>query len=360
MSKFWCVAYVNHIFSNLRFAAGSIHHERAGQPLAGGWKAALIFIQGDLDFFAASLGLPRWNVLKGGCAVCQMEANGPNTWKKFNDPAHIAAMEWEPSSWMAWENRSKNPLFCIPSVTGCSVGLDYLHVKYLGSDQYTFASVFFLMVHWILPHEQPELNLQFVWSRMQQLYQALGVDHRYHYFNRMTMFMRKTGPPKLRGRGAEVKGLCPVILALFQELHNPFLETHRQILCMLKLNWKMESILDEFKMDLCLPPIPAAEFKQACYSMLHLNHLLEQHFQGQEGCPNLFNVTPKHHMLLHLADHCHQISPRLIWNFTGEDSMKLLKSLGASACKGLKPSAVVSKITQHWRYGMHCELLKGK
>ena len=49
-----------------RYSSGSEDFLRAGKPLCGGWKAALVSVQGDLDFFAASLGLPRWSLKEGG------------------------------------------------------------------------------------------------------------------------------------------------------------------------------------------------------------------------------------------------------------------------------------------------------
>lgn len=48
------------------YSSGSEDFLRAGKPLCGGWKAALVSVQGDLDFFAASLGLPRWSLKEGG------------------------------------------------------------------------------------------------------------------------------------------------------------------------------------------------------------------------------------------------------------------------------------------------------
>lgn len=120
----------------------------------------------------------------------------------------------------------------------------------------------------------------------------------------------------------------------------------------------MESLLGEQKEDLAFPPASAQAFKDACYSMLHLNHLLFHHFLEEPDCPQLFNTTYKHHMMLHLANHCHDLNPRLIWNFTGEDSMKLLKCLGASCVKGLACSAVAKKLVVHWGYAMHFELQK--
>lgn len=58
-----------------------------------------------------------------------------------------------------------------------------------------------MLTHFILP-ATPLENLQYLWQRIKHWYSVVGTRHRYHYFNRLTMFVRKSGPPKLRGRGA--------------------------------------------------------------------------------------------------------------------------------------------------------------
>ena len=341
--------------TKVRFEPGSLHSFMAGELIADGWCGALVFVQGDLDFFAASLQLPRWNTLSGGCPVCKSTYSGPTTWMKFDSPHHIIAMEWKPNLWRAWENRSKCNIFRIPGLTGSSICLDWLHCHYLGAAQYIFGSIFWLLVYHLLPSD-PQSNLLAIWARMQQLYKVYRVEHCYSYFNRLSMFVRKSGAPKLRGRGAEVKGLSSIMVRLWQEHCNPAISIHQQILCLLKQNYRMESLLDEHKEDLAFPAASAQAFKDACHSMLHLNHLLFHRFLEEPGCPKLFNTTYKHHMMLHLANHCHELNPRLIWNFTGEDSMKLLKC----CVKGLASSAVVEKLLVHWRYAMHFELQKNQ
>eukprot|EP00434_Breviolum_minutum_P014295 symbB.v1.2.012603.t1/scaffold820.1/size171332/10 len=72
-------------------------------------------------------------------------------------------------------------------------------------------SLLYYMTYFLLP-EAALSNLQCIWSKIKFYYKELKVKHQYHYFNRLTMYVRKTGPPKLRGRGAEVLGLGKVLL----------------------------------------------------------------------------------------------------------------------------------------------------
>ena len=83
-----------------RYSSGSEDFLRAGKPLGGGWKAALVSVQGDLDFFAASLQLPRWSLKEGGCPVCKCKSSGPMTWKKFHPGSTL--LEWSGNPKNGW------------------------------------------------------------------------------------------------------------------------------------------------------------------------------------------------------------------------------------------------------------------
>ena len=341
-----------------RYSSGSEDFLRAGKPLCGGWKAALVSVQGDLDFFAASLGLPRWSLKEGGCPVCKCKSSGPMTWKKISPWQHIAGMEWKPQEWLDWPGRSKCPLFQAIGVTACSVQLDWLHVKYLGNDQYLYASVFHLLCFVVLP-STPVNNLLSMWEEMKTLYKTLGIVHQYRYFNRLTMFQRKSGPPKLRGKGAEIHHLHKVVLHLWSKHHNHHITVHRQILTVLKLNSRIEDLLDEHKESVALPAAAAKELLDACCSncsMCHVQSLLFDHFSDEPV--QLFNTTLKTHDLIHLALHSHQINPRVVWNFCGESYMGILKFLSANCVKGVAPQDACTKMLHHWSYCTHCEMQK--
>ena len=127
--------------------------------------------------------------------------------EKISPWQHIAGMDWKPQEWLDWPGRSKCPLFQAIGVTACSVQLDWLHVKYLGNDQYLYASVFHLLCFVVLP-STPVNNLLPMWEEMKSLYKTLGIVHQYRYFNRSTMFQRKSGPPKLTGKGGRDPSLA--------------------------------------------------------------------------------------------------------------------------------------------------------
>ena len=336
------------------FPEHSLDARRAGTELAGGFKGVLVAIQGDLDFYASAMNLPRWNVNKGGCPLCKCVRHGADTWFVFNDSARISNLEWIAAEWHSWPSRSTCPIFAIPSLSACNIMLDYLHLKYLGTDMYQYGGLFFYMTFFLLP-QQPKDNLAYLWSRMQYWYKQLRITHKYHHFNRLTMYVRKSGPPKLRGRGAEVMGLCKVCVKIWDKK----IESHRMILEMLRSNARMEEILEICKGESCLPADEAKQFVDAAFRMAHLNHLVFDCFKHEADMKGSFTVTMKLHMILHVALHAHEISPRLTWNFTGEDNMGVLKRLGQNCVKGSQPEDATSEMLQHWRFAMHQKLTEG-
>ncbi len=108
----------------------------AGSDLAGGFFAVLWVIAGDLDYLAKTLSMPRWSLAVGCCILCQCHKNGPRTWQDCRENAPWTRTLWTGPAWKAYANRSRNRLFSLPGVTGLTVALDYMHCKYIGSDQY--------------------------------------------------------------------------------------------------------------------------------------------------------------------------------------------------------------------------------
>ena len=104
-----------------------------------------------------------------------------------------------------------SPLFQIPGVAGPTVAVGFMHNKYLASDMYAFGGLWYYLCFHLLP-KSPHDNLQDLWLELKGLYKQLNTRHRYNYFNKLTMFVKKTGPPKLRGRAAEVKGMAEPML----------------------------------------------------------------------------------------------------------------------------------------------------
>ena len=294
----WQGKWPTHDHKGKKYSASSEEGKKANTWLAGGFYAVVWAIMGDLDYYAATLKLPHYGA-KSPCALCRCTIHGENTWKNNQSNAPWLQTIWKPLEWLAWDGRTKCKLFTLPGVTATTVALDYMHCKYLGCDQYIFGSVMYLLC-FVIVSSTPKDNLNVCWTFIKNYWKDHKVVRRLKYLNKLTMFVRKTDFPKLRGKAAEIKGFGPVVLALFSKFMNPNLEIHKAIRAMLKLNVQMESILDQYKHHIALPSRPATQFKNCATGMAQMQLKCCQHFLGEPDI-KAFNITSKTHMVVHSA-----------------------------------------------------------
>lgn len=229
--------------------------------------------------------------------------------------------------------------------------MDYMHVKYLGTDMYQYGSVFAILVNFVLGNS-PEQNLAECWTFLKAFFKEHRTPSPYRYLNRISMFMRTKGRfPKLRGKAAEVKHLGPAITALWESKMNVHVATHRKIRLMLRANCRMEELLSEHKEDWALPAGAAVEFENTCATMLLLQTQLAEHFL-QEG-EALFDITSKTHMLQEIALMSKCLNPRLVWAFCGEDMMQKMQQIAQSCTRGNSQGQTTIKTARHYRLGLH-------
>ena len=145
-----------------RFAANSKEGLKASTLLAGGWKAVLWALTGDLDYFCSMLGTPNYSLASGPCMHCRCKMTGPETWSDFRSEAAWRTTRWDPEEWRTWEQRTKCVLLTLPGASCWTIAYDWVHVKYLGVDQYIFGSVLFVLVCMVMEGEQ-EANLAACW-----------------------------------------------------------------------------------------------------------------------------------------------------------------------------------------------------
>ena len=293
--------------------------------------------------------------MKSCCPLCKAEGSGPNTFKNFLPTAPWHDTEWTATTWRASDQRTKSKIFDLEHLNCWSVCLDLMHCRYLGTDQHQYASVLYLLVFEMMPHE-PLQNLQQLWKEIKDLYRDLGVKNQYNFFGKISMFYKKSGECRLRGKASEVRFIGSVLQVLWERRRNAELEIHRMISCMLKLNTQLETILQDHKGCNALPPEEAAVFEQSCQKMCHLQCLLYDHFCNEENTPRLFPVTAKLHALVHISKLSRYISPHKVGCFAGEDFMHVCKILCKQCVHGTKPQLPPAKMVGKFRLAMHYEL----
>ncbi|CAE7780475.1 unnamed protein product [Symbiodinium necroappetens] len=345
-------------FNGDKYRNGSPEQKRALTPLAGGYYCVLLGIIGDLDWFHGVLKLQHYGSSKNPCCLCKAQAKGPLTYTNFKSDAPWRATIWKAKDWIADPSRSQNPIFRVPSTSCHVVAMDLMHVKYLGCDMYMLGSVIWLLCHLVLPNDPAE-NLRVVWHKLKECYVKLGIpaSQRFRGLLKASMYTRKKGYPKLRGKAYEVRHLIRPMLDTWLFFCNSRLHVHQQISLMLKQNVLMESVLTDYKEALQFPAKAAQAFRDATTNMLLLHAAVATHF-AHSGI-QVFDLTSKFHLLQHIADYSEYISPRVVWCFSGEDLMRHTQKLAQSSSRGVGPCRVVGKMARKYRLALHLEFSEG-
>ena len=230
----------------------------------------------------AILGLPNFSNANMPCALCRTSLTGSNSWSNFRKDAPWRGQQWSFSGWKRWPSRCSNPLFTLPGVSAFSISLDYMHSKYLGTDQYVFGSILALLTCSGMMPATPDRNVDTLHKFIQRWYRDHNTPVRYRYLNRLSMFLRQSGCPKLRGKAAELRYFGKPLLAAWERYMNRHISIHIDIQLLLKMNVFMEDLLSEHRDDICFPPDQAGAFEEACCTMLTLHGKLAVHFADEE------------------------------------------------------------------------------
>jgi hypothetical protein len=101
---------------------------KAGSHLANGYCGVVWAIMGDLDCFSKSLQLPR-STSHNPCSLCRCTLNGENTWKDFSKKAKWLQLQWSPTQWIIWPDRSQVELFFQYQVSQLLLSLSTIHAQ---------------------------------------------------------------------------------------------------------------------------------------------------------------------------------------------------------------------------------------
>lgn len=259
--------------------------------------------------------------------------------------------------WKSWQGRSSCLLFeRLHYLTGLAVHYDWLHCKYLGVDCIQFGSVLWLLVFKLMPYSQPINNLKMVWSFMQQFYTQHAVEARYAGFAKLSMFVKKHGAPKLRGKGAQIKAFGPLLLDLWLRWMDQECPWHCKIRAMLKLNCSLEKILADEAGNMALSHERSELFTRYAFGMCQIHRDLAINYQGFDR--PLFPDIPKMHPLLHISLCSGQLNPQRTSCWKGEDSMNQNRALARSSATRVKNPRRTEKIVEKVRIAMSLQLTR--
>ena len=216
----WTGRWPTHDFRGIPYDPNTPEGAKAGSWLAGGYCAALVQFCGDLDYFSKWLGVPVSTNHSKPCCQCRCTFAGPSSWmdNRLNSPWQstvLTARNWK----QHWQ--SSCPLFDLPGMTAHSVALDLMHNFFLGWLQFAYGSVFYLLTHECLDDE-PLQNLLTVGRFIKSFQKTDNTRHKCRQrLTKLTMFVRKSGFPKLKGRAADIMGLDMAMKSCWEEYKDP-------------------------------------------------------------------------------------------------------------------------------------------
>ena len=238
-----------------------------------------------------------------------------------------------------WQSTSQ--LFLLPGFSCWSVALDLMHNLYLGWLQFLYGSIMFLLVFHVLPGE-PLANLKHIGAFIKEFQKGDKTRQKFRpRLDKLSMFQKAKGFPKLKGRAADIRGLDKAMMACWEHHLDSDNPQYLQISALLQLNVEVHDVLDRFspKMGyLALPDNVHAEVLPKCFQMVQLHVQLQDHYAATDL--QIFNLTSKTHFCLHTMQLSNAIHPYLTWCFKGETKMKAVQRLWKSCLDGNKHWAV--------------------
>ena len=329
-----------HDWRGIKYTKKSPEGRKAGLPLAGGYRACLLQLCGDLDYFQKWFGIPQSTNHSKPCCQCKATFRGKTSWLDNRPGSRWQSLLLTNHNWTQhWQSTSQ--LFLLPGFTCWNVALDLMHNLYLGWLQFLYGSIMFLLVFQVLPDE-PLANLKQIGAFIKTF--QTGDDTRQKFrprLDKLSMFQKAKGFPKLKGRAADIRGLDKAILACWDHHLDSDDPQHLQISALLQLNVEVRDVLDSFspKMGyLALPDDVHAQVLPKCFQMVQLHVQLQDHYAATDL--QIFNVTSKTHFCLHTMQLSNAIHPYLTWCFKGETKMKAVQRLWKSCLDANKHWAV--------------------
>lgn len=287
------------------------------------------------------------------CALCKCTLHGAMSYIDNREEAAWRNTFVTTQNWMDhWQGT--NAIYQLPGITALSIALDYMHNCYLGFQNYVYGSCFYILTHEAMPGTPLE-NLKVLETFLKDFQKRRHTAHRYrHRLCKLSMFMKASGFPKLKGRAADIKGLDEVMVAMWENWMDNTNLQHRQIRLLLKLNLDIARILDEYAPrhgHLAVPEPMATNLKRKGQQLAQVHAQLTDHYKEQDE--RLFNFTAKLHFCQRSLELAKFVHPSLVWCFKGETTMRSVQRLWKSCLDGRKHWQVGRSAAMKYRHLMH-------
>jgi len=243
-------------------------------------------------------------------------------------------------------------IFQLAHVNQHNLEPDELHIIWLGTAMCFFGSVLWMLVFRVLPNAASS-NMASLWDQISRCYSDMGISTQHTNLS-IGSFCNAEKPnghyPKLKGKGAEVKGLTLVLCKVWNDNMIPDNEEHKLIAEAIDAQSSLACIIDDYASDLFLPPEKAVEFQR------HVINFLSQyselcHIADARG-DLLWNMTTKFHWLFHLGQRAHYLCPRRGACWIDEDYINKCKEVAQACSAGTPLHKIPSRMVEKMRWGL--------
>lgn len=323
---------------------------KAGQPLAGKYRACLLQICGDLDYLTKWLQVPNSTNHSRPCCQCKCTFSGTQTWLDCREGSPWQSSLLTTRNWRQhWSPTCA--LFRLPGLSCWSVAYDLMHNAFLGWYQFLYGSILHILCFELLEMDALS-NLKSIGAFIKEFQKGDPSRQKFRpLLNKLSMFQRQTGFPKLKGRAADIRGVDKAMKAVWEQYMDSTILQHQQIAVMLTLNVHIRDLLDQHSPKegyLALPDDVRNCVVAEALQMVQLHSQLSDHYKA-EG-KQLFNLTSKTHFCIHTFMVSNAIHPYLTWCFKGEAKMKAVQQLWKSCLVGNKHFAVTNVAALKYRH----------
>ena len=287
------------------------------------------------------------------CIQCRCKFRGPTSWLD-NRPNS----QWQNTLLQAdtWHQHWNSPclLLKLPGVSCWTISYDLIHNFWLGWLQFAYGSIFYLLCFEIL-EEDPLTNLKTVGAFIREFQRKDKGHQRYRQrLEKLSMFVKQSGYPKLKGRASDIQGLCAALKACWMANMRAGVLQDQQIAAFLELNLDIHGLLEDYSPKYGFMSLPAPQCDELYtkgLAMAQLHVCLLEHYEQQEV--QIRNLTSKTHYCLHSFYLARWLHPSLTWAFKGESTMKAVQTLWKSCLAGNKHWAVCKIAAFKMRHLMH-------
>lgn len=335
---------------------GSADANKAGMPLANGWKVVVLALLGDQEHFSNNLGMPHWNK-NHFCWLCDCCKVG-SVKKRFNyfGPDN----EWvyrTPEEEIA-SPTSSHVLFSL-GLTSFNIMLDILHAWDQGVWLHLAGSFLKELIYEHYKELTPTAALAVIWQTIQQYYVVLNSSVRLTNLTLSMIVHDAKHPnkqmPVLKAKAAETRHLVPVLKQIAQDLNDGSDHAmHRAATfnhaALMQRVVQHEGMFMSTHAQECL--VFASSAFLAHYAALQ-KWAAEHDFVG-------YHCVPKFHMGgVHLPKQSCFINPRYVWTYKAEDWVGRVAQIAHSASFGTKSFLLSHKLVEKYELLLHLSFTRG-